>query len=83
MKLPNFPSFFQEQKTNLYHYTNTLKLFGKINYEGYYLNHRDKEEKSIFVDGVGRKRQRKRDFAQLSISSKCFGIQPLSLYKNS
>ena len=47
MKLPNFPSFFQEQKTNLYHYTNTLKLFGKINYEGYYLNQRDKEKKSF------------------------------------
>ena len=54
-----------------------------IPYEGYYLNQRDKEEKSIFVDGVGRKRQRKRGFAQLSISSKCLGIQPLSLYKYS
>ena len=54
-----------------------------IHYEGYFLNQRDKEEKRSFVDGVCRKRQRKRGFAQLSISSKCLGIQPLSLHKYS
>ena len=66
---------------NLYHYTNTLKLLNSLvkNYQGYFFNQRDKEGKSFFVDGVGRKRRRKRGFAQLSMSSKCLGIQPLSL----
>ena len=51
MKLPNFPSFFQEQKTNLYHYTKTLKLLNSLvkNYEGYYLNERDKEGKRFLL----------------------------------
>ena len=75
----------EEKRFNLYHYTNTLILLNSLvkNYEGYFFNQRDKEKKRGSVDGVGRKRQRKRGFAQLSISSKCLGIQPLSLYKYS
>ena len=71
----------EKKRFNLYHYTNTLKLLNSLvkNYQGYFFNQRDKEGKSFFVDGVGRKRRRKRGFAQLSMSSKCLGIQPLSL----